>query len=71
LRAHRGRKQQAGIQAEIDGESRYETSLRGRLGAEFDALYAEGLALDEAAMISLAFRQLDAIIESSGERAGS
>jgi predicted ATPase len=71
LRAHRARKQQAGTQAEIDAESRYETSLRGQLGAEFEALYAKGQALDEAAMITLAFSQLDAIIESSGEQAGS
>jgi predicted ATPase len=70
LRAHRGRKQQAGTQAEIDAESRYETSLRGQLGAEFDALYAKGQALDETAMIAFAFSQLDAIIESSGEPAG-
>jgi hypothetical protein len=70
LRAHRGRKQQAGTLAEIDAESRYEASLRRQLGAEFDALYAKGLNLDETAMIALAFSQLDAIIESSGERAG-
>ena len=71
LRAHRGRKQQAGIQAEIEGEFRYETSLRRQLGAEFEALYAKGQALDENAMITLAFRQIDAIIEPSGEQAGS
>jgi predicted ATPase len=71
LRAHRARKHQAGTQAEIDAESRYETSLRRQMGADFDALYAKGQALDEAAMISLAFRQLDAIIESSGEEAES
>jgi hypothetical protein len=34
-------------------------------------LYAKGQALDETAMITLAFRQLDPIIESTGERAGS
>jgi hypothetical protein len=71
LRAHRARKQQAGTQAEIDAESRYETSLRRQLAAEFDALYSKGQALDETAMISLAFSQLDAIVESSAERAGS
>jgi predicted ATPase len=70
LRAHRGRKQQAGTQAEIDAESRYETSLRRQLGAEFDAEYGKGQALDETATITLAFSQLDAIIGSSGERAG-
>jgi hypothetical protein len=71
LRVHRARKRQAGTRAEIEAESRYETSLRRQLGGEFEALYSEGLALDEAAMITLAFRQLDAIIESSGERDGS
>ena len=71
LRAHRPRKQQAGTQAEIDAESRYETSLRRQLGPEFDSLYTKGQALDEAAMITLAFRQLDAIIESSGQSDGS
>jgi hypothetical protein len=71
LRAHRARKQQAGTQAESDAESRYETSLRRQLGAEFEALYSKGQALDESAMITLAFRQLDAIIESSDEQGGS
>jgi hypothetical protein len=71
LRGHRARRQQAGTQAEIDAESRYETSLRRQLGAEFDALYAKGLTLDETAMIALAFSQLDAMIDSSGEQAGS
>ena len=71
LRAHRGRKQQAGTQAEIDAESRYEAWLRRRLGDQFDALYSKGQALDETAMIALAFSQLDAIIESSGQRDGS
>jgi hypothetical protein len=71
VHAHRARKQQAGTQAEIDGEFRYETSLRRQLGADFDALYTKGQALDETAMITLAFRQLDAIIESSGEQVGS
>jgi hypothetical protein len=33
--------------------------------------YAKGQALDEAAMITWAFRQLDAIIESPAERSGS
>jgi hypothetical protein len=37
------------------------------VGAEFDALYAKGQALDETAMIALAFSQLNAIIDSSGE----
>ena len=42
-----------------------------QLGAEFDARYPHGQALDETAMISLLFSQLDAIIESSGEQVGS
>jgi hypothetical protein len=71
LRAHRARKEQAGTQAEIDAEARYETSLRRQLVAEFDTLYAKGQALDETAMVTLAFSQLDAIIESSGEPDGS
>jgi len=71
LRAHRARKQQAGTQDEIDAEARYENSLRSRPGAEVDALYSKGQALDEPAMITLAFSRLDAIIESSGKRAGS
>jgi hypothetical protein len=71
LRANRVRKRLAGTQAEIDAESRYETSLRRQLGAEFDVLYSKGQALDETAMITLAFRQLDAIIDSFGEQAGS
>jgi hypothetical protein len=70
LRAHRVRKQQAGTKGEIDAESRLETSLRRLLGVEFDALYANGQALDETAMITVAFSQLGAIIESAGERAG-
>ena len=71
LRAHRARRQQAGTEAEIDAESRYEAWLRRRLGDQFDALYSKGQALDENAMTALAFSQLDAIMESSGERAGS
>jgi hypothetical protein len=71
LRAHRSRKQEAGTQAEINAEFRYETSLRRQVGAEFDLLYSKGQALDETAMIALAFSQLDAITDSSDERAGS
>ena len=55
LRAHRARKHQAGSPGEIDAEARYEASLRRALGDEFDALYAQGLALDETDMITLAF----------------
>jgi hypothetical protein len=71
LRAHRGRKQQDGTKGEIDAESRYEASLRRQLGGEFDTLYVKGQALDEIAMVTLAFSQLDAIIDSSDEQAGS
>jgi predicted ATPase/class 3 adenylate cyclase len=67
LRSHRSRKQQAGTQIEIDAECRYEASLRRKLGTEFDALYAKGMALDEAAMITSAFNQLDAIVECTDE----
>jgi hypothetical protein len=61
LRAHRAREHQAGTSREIDAEKRYEASLRRALGDEFDALHSQGLALDEAGMIALAFAQLDAI----------
>ncbi len=63
LRAHRARKQQAGTPGEIDAEARYQTSLRRALGDEFDALYAQGLALDETDMITLAFAQLAEIAD--------
>jgi len=49
---------------EIDADARYEASLRRALGDEFDALHAQGLALDEAGMITLAFARLDAITMS-------
>jgi predicted ATPase len=62
LRAHRSRKHQDGTTPEIESEVRYEAWLRRTLGAEFDENYTRGLALDEAAMISLAFDELDAII---------
>jgi predicted ATPase len=67
LRAHRDRKREAGTQREIDAEARQEASLRRALGADFDRMYARGLGLDEASMITLAFTQLDAIapMESS------
>jgi predicted ATPase len=71
LRAHRDRRQQAGTRREIDAEVRYETSLHRQLGAEFDHPYGQGVALDEGAMISLAFSQLDAIIDAGAEQAGS
>jgi hypothetical protein len=63
LRAHRARKHQAGTRGEIDSETRYETSLRRRLGEQFDASYAKGLAFDEAEMIAYAFAQLEAITQ--------
>jgi predicted ATPase len=59
LRAHRARKHQAGTQAEIDAEVRYEASLRRALGDQFDSRNARGLALDEAEMIAFAFARLD------------
>jgi predicted ATPase len=71
LRAHRGRRQQAGTRRETDAEDRYEASLRRQLGPEFDHLYGQGLALDETAMVTLAFSQLDAISDPSGEQAGT
>jgi hypothetical protein len=64
LRAHRARRQQAGTQAEIDAEVRYEASLRRALGDDFEKLYARGLAFDENDMIGLAFGQLDAVAEA-------
>ena len=66
LRAYRSREDQAGTQPEIDAETRYETSLRRQLGDQFDARYAQGLALDEPDMIALAFTQLDAVTTTSG-----
>jgi hypothetical protein len=70
LRTHRDRRQQAGTRPETDAEARYQTSLRQQLGDEFDKLYRQGLALDETAMVTLAFRQLDAIIDAAGEGVG-
>ena len=64
LRAHRSRKQQAGTPPEIDAEVRYEASLRRALGDEFDARYAQGLALDETQMIALAFAELTEIAKT-------
>ena len=64
LRAHRDRKHQDGTTPEIESEIRYEASLRRALGAAFDENYTRGLALDEAAMIALAFDELDAIVSS-------
>ena len=61
LRSHRARKHQAGTRGEIDSEIRYESSLRRRLGNQFDDSYAKGLAFGEAEMIAYAFAQLDAI----------
>jgi predicted ATPase len=71
LRAHRGRRQQAGTRRETDAEDRYESSLRRQLGPEFDHLYGEGLSLDETAMVTLAFSQLDAISDPSGQQAAT
>ncbi len=70
LRAHRDRKREAGTQREIDAEARHETSLRRALGADFDTLYTEGLALDETNMITLALTQLDAITQTHDRPGG-
>ncbi|MDQ6855309.1 MAG: adenylate/guanylate cyclase domain-containing protein, partial [Actinomycetota bacterium] len=64
LGALRARKHQAGTQAEIDAEARSEVSLRRALSDQFDALYAQGLVLDETQMIRLAFAQLDEIAQT-------
>ena len=58
------RNQQAGTPPEIDAEVRYEASLRRALGDQFDALYAQGLALDETQMVTLAMTQLAEIAET-------
>jgi hypothetical protein len=65
LHGVRQRRGQAGTQAEIEGEVGYKASLRRQLGDGFDVLYARGQALDETAMISLAFAELDAISEAT------
>jgi hypothetical protein len=67
LRAHRDRKHQDGTTPEIQSEVRYESGLQRALGAEFDECYTRGLALDEAAMMGLAFAQLDSISGEAGE----
>jgi len=64
LRAERARKRQDGTPGEIDAEVRYEASLRRALGDQFDALYAQGLALDETEMVNFAFTELDEIAKS-------
>ena len=66
LRAHRDRKHQDGTTPEIQSEIRYESWLRGALGAAFDECYSRGLALDEAAMVALSFAQLDSISGKPG-----
>jgi hypothetical protein len=67
LRAHRSRTHQAGTHNEIEGEARYEASLRRGLGEEFEAHYAQGVELDEPTMIDMAFTQLAAIAEPDAE----
>jgi hypothetical protein len=67
LRAHRARKQQAGTQAEIDAEARYEISLRRALGDQFEGLHTKGLALDETDMIEYGFTRLDAITQTQDQ----
>ena len=65
LRAYRVRTHQGGTSAETDAEVHYETSLRRRLGDEFDAHYARGATLDEAAMVEFALTQLAVIADSA------
>jgi hypothetical protein len=67
LRAYRVRSHQGGTSVEADAETHYETSLRRRLGNEFDAHYARGLTLDDAAMVELALMELAAIAEPQSE----
>jgi hypothetical protein len=63
LGAHRRRTHHAGTDTEMQAEARYEESLRRRLGDEFETHDSKGAALDEPAMISLAFTQLARIAE--------
>src|SRR5439155_26715717 len=62
LGAHRVHVHQAGAPPEIAAERRFEAMLRDRLGDRFDALFAQGAALDSAEMIAYAFAQLDAVV---------
>jgi predicted ATPase len=71
LRSERVRRQQAGTEDEINAEARYEASFRRRLGERFEALNANGQALDERAMIALAFTQLDAITQTHDRAEGA
>jgi len=62
VRAERDRTHLAGTSIESDAETRYEQSLRRILGdAVFEARYAAGRQMDEAAMVAFAFEQLAAI----------
>ena len=70
LRSHRSRRAQTGTEPEIDAEARYEASLRRSLGDEFETFFAQGAALDEAGMITLAFTQLDAITQTHDRTEG-
>ena len=67
LRAYRVRSHQHGTKPETDAETHYETVLRRRLGDEFDAHYARGLTLDDAAMVDLALTQLAVIADSTSD----
>ena len=69
LRSERVRRQQAGTEDEINAESRYEASFRRRLGERFEALNANGHALDERAMIALAlFAELITLAAHEGRQ---
>jgi predicted ATPase len=62
VHAERDRTHLAGTSIEAEAEVRYEASLRRILGdASFEARYAEGRQMDEAAMVAFAFEQLAAI----------
>ena len=67
LRAYRVRSHQHGTSPETDAEAHYEASLRRRLGDEFDAHYARGATLEDAAMVDLALAQLAVIADSASE----
>jgi len=62
LRALRDRTGQAGSPPEIEAETRYQASLRRRLGDDFEAGYAEGLGMDDRELVSFTFAHLDVVI---------
>jgi predicted ATPase len=69
VRAERQRTDLAGTRMESEAEERYAQSLRRILGDdEFDTRYAQGQALDEAAMVEFSLARLDAIGGSDAAR---